>query len=474
MATRRAADDQQTVTKTLRFWLTDVSTQDFDLLHELSRELARCHRLFVQASLEYAFAGGTNTTERLRLARRVYQEEFGKSRFVKRFGNTYTGEWADKDFKRQWGLIQRGQKSSVSFGPGSHANIDLLTEGLQCTLVNEDGHWYIVGAALTLDEDKATRAARKWGIIPQTSGGASVKAKQHARTMRQLEQAERTSRVRLVWRDGKKGGRKGWEAQVVCRMPVTASKPAEPTVCGIDVGMHCLLVASIPTKGKAKFIGGNTFGELWHEIERHCERRTILNKAHKRHAAAAHSDKISHIRKHGCELASRQLIDWCMYHHVTTIRLEDLSGIRDRCSDDENSERARTWNRRLSHWPWYYLQQRIEQKAAEYGIAVEKVNPHLTSQTCSSCGHANHANREGAQFKCLRCGFERHADLNAANNIARRDSGVDFDTPNTPDRAAVRSDGPKSRPKAGRSGRLVLADNPVTPRPDTTQLGMAL
>ncbi len=60
--------------------------------------------------------------------------------------------------------------------------------------------------------------------------------------------------------------------------------------------------------------------------------------------------------------------------------------------------------------------------------------------------------------------------LNAANNIAKR-GGVDFDTPG---RAAVRSDGPKSRPKAGRSGRLAMPVNPITPRQDVLQLDMAL
>jgi IS605 OrfB family transposase len=455
------SEDHPTVTKTIRFWLGEVGDADFVLLHELSRELARCHRLFTQSSLEYVFAGGTNSTERLRLARRVYQEAFAESGFIRRFGNTYTGEWADKDFKRQWGLIQRGDKSSVSFGPGAHANIDVLTEGIQATIEHDDDGWWLCGLGIRLD-DRVERQGRRWKLIPQTNGGAAVKAKQAARKLRQLESAERTSRVRLVWRDGKRtGGKKGWEAQVVCRMPVVASKPDEPTVCGVDVGMRCLLVASIPSKDRAKFIGGSAFGELWHEIKRHSTRRVVLNRDHKRHASAAHSDKCSRLRKHACELASRQLIDWCMLNRVTTIRLEDLSGIRDRCSEEGKTEQDRTWNLRLSHWPWYYLQQRIEQKAAAYGITVEKVNPHLTSQTCSSCGHVDSANREGAQFKCLRCGFERHADLNAANNIAKR-GGVDFDTPNTPDRAAVRSDGPESRPKAGRSGRLAMPDNPVT------------
>jgi IS605 OrfB family transposase len=487
MARRRVVGEGNT-TKAIRFWLGDVSDADFRLLHELSRTLSDCHRHFTQASLEYVFAddrgeapeviaqtgrnkGNPSTDPRQAYAKRAFQEQFGQSRFVKRFGNTYVGEIANKDFKRQMGLIRTGQKSSVSFGPGGHANIDVLTEGVQATIEHDDAGWWLCGLGITLD-DHAERPARRWALIPQTNGGAAVKAKQASRTLRQMDQATRMSRVRLVWQDGKRtGGRKGWEAQVCCTMPVVAGKPSEPTICGVDVGMRCLLVASIPSAKKAQFVAGNSYGKIWDEIKRQGKRRAILYKDHKRHASAAHSNKASRLRKHACELASRQLIDWCMYHHVATIRIEDLSGIRDRCSEEGKTEQDRTWNARLSHWPWYYLQQRIEQKAAEYGIGVEKVNPHLTSQTCSKCGYVAAGNRSGRQFVCLRCGFECHADLNAANNIAGRDPATDFDTP---DRAAVRSDGPKSRPKAGRSGRIVPSDNPVTPRHDVLQLDMVL
>ena len=462
----------ETTPKALCFWLGALSDAEFKLLHELSRQLARCHATFVQAALEYQFAadrgsapeviaqtgpnkGKPSSDPRETYAKRAFQAEFAKAPFMRKFGDTYCRQVSGKDFKRQWGLIRTGQKSSVSFGPGSHANIDILT-GRQAAIEHDADGWWLCGLGITL-EDRKERPGRRWALIPQTNGGAAVKAKQAARMLRQLEEAVRTPQVRLVWRDGKRGGSKGWEAQVVCHMPVKVAKPAEPVVCGIDVGMRCLLVASIPERRKARFIGGNTFGKLWHEIERHGKRRSVLNKAHKRHAAAAKSDKVSRIRRHACELASRQLIDWCVYHHVSTIRMEDLSGIRDRCSEDGATEQQRTWNKRLAHWPWYTLQQRIEQKAAAVNIAVEKINPHLTSQTCSACGHVDKGNREGAQFRCLSCGFECHADLNAANNIAGRDPATDFDTP---DRAAVRSDGPKSRPQAGRASRLVAASTP--------------
>jgi|JI10StandDraft_1071094.scaffolds.fasta_scaffold00157_74 putative transposase len=49
------------------------------------------------------------------------------------------------------------------------------------------------------------------------------------------------------------------------------------------------------------------------------------------------------------------------------------------------------------------------------------VDPRNTSRTCPACGHCERANRwSQAGFKCKSCGFEQHADVVAAKNIARR------------------------------------------------------
>ena len=46
------------------------------------------------------------------------------------------------------------------------------------------------------------------------------------------------------------------------------------------------------------------------------------------------------------------------------------------------------------------------------------VNPRNTSKCCSVCGNIQKSNRQGSTFKCKKCGFELHADLNASRNIA--------------------------------------------------------
>ncbi len=82
-----------------------------------------------------------------------------------------------------------------------------------------------------------------------------------------------------------------------------------------------------------------------------------------------------------------------------------------------NGRRAKAGlNRGILANGWGQLVQRLEHKAP---ARVEKVNPAYTSQTCSVCGHCAPENRESqAVFRCVACGHESNADVNAAVNIA--------------------------------------------------------
>ena len=65
---------------------------------------------------------------------------------------------------------------------------------------------------------------------------------------------------------------------------------------------------------------------------------------------------------------------------------------------------------------WGALVRRLEDKAPG---RIEKINPAYTSQTCSVCGHCAPENRESqAVFRCVACGHQANADVNAATNIA--------------------------------------------------------
>ena len=96
------------------------------------------------------------------------------------------------------------------------------------------------------------------------------------------------------------------------------------------------------------------------------------------------------------------------------IALEDLSGIRERATV-RKSQRDRH-----GKWAFGELRNFIQYKAGLSGVPVILVDAHYTSQTCSSCGYIKGNNRNGEVFKCKSCGFESHADFNAALNISSR------------------------------------------------------
>jgi len=75
---------------------------------------------------------------------------------------------------------------------------------------------------------------------------------------------------------------------------------------------------------------------------------------------------------------------------------------------------------RLQGWARNYFANRCHVLGSEEGVFVWEVNPAYTSQTCSKCGHVDKQSRCGTKFCCTSCGFEAHADVNAACNIATK------------------------------------------------------
>jgi len=116
--------------------------------------------------------------------------------------------------------------------------------------------------------------------------------------------------------------------------------------------------------------------------------------------------------EHVLHSASRSIISTASSYSNSKIVLEDLTGYR-------NSAR-----RPIHDWPFALFQEMIMYKAKAKGIPVELINPRNTSKMCRHCSHISDSNRNGDDFKCVSCGYEVHADVNAAMNIAFR--GSDF------------------------------------------------
>lgn len=78
----------------------------------------------------------------------------------------------------------------------------------------------------------------------------------------------------------------------------------------------------------------------------------------------------------------------------------------------------------IGGWARRHFGARVLQIAEVSGVAVIQVHPAYTSQTCLACGHVDRENRRGTAFRCTRCGYEAHADVLAARNVARKATGA--------------------------------------------------
>ncbi len=78
-------------------------------------------------------------------------------------------------------------------------------------------------------------------------------------------------------------------------------------------------------------------------------------------------------------------------------------------------------NRSIMDQGWYEFRRQLTYKLEWSGGMLVAVPPHHTSQTCPHCGHISPDNRRTqAQFLCVQCGYQNHADVVGAMNILER------------------------------------------------------
>lgn len=108
---------------------------------------------------------------------------------------------------------------------------------------------------------------------------------------------------------------------------------------------------------------------------------------------------------------NHRLSKWIANSDFKVFVLEDLK-------DMKHKKNGRRFNKKLGSWSFKQFETYLKYKSEEKQKLVILVNPKYTSQTCSKCGYKDKLNRKRSNFKCLQCGYELHADLNASRNIA--------------------------------------------------------
>jgi len=108
---------------------------------------------------------------------------------------------------------------------------------------------------------------------------------------------------------------------------------------------------------------------------------------------------------------SNELVEEALENDCTHIVFEKLKGIRERLPHAKA----------VHKWAFHRLFEYVTYKAGLEGLVVTQINPAYTSQRCSKCGFTHEDNRPHNngqdEFDCLKCGYDVHADYNAAKNI---------------------------------------------------------
>jgi putative transposase len=178
------------------------------------------------------------------------------------------------------------------------------------------------------------------------------------------------------------------------------------TVLGVDVGIENIAVTST-----GRFWSGGLLNHRRDEYEhiRGSLQQTGTESAHWTIKSIGQRER--RWNKNLLHCLSKGIVQEALAHDCGTISFERLKGIRWRMPGA----------RKFHTWAFNQLYEYVEYKAEAFGIDVVQVPPQHTSQRCTNCGHTAKGNRptENGQdeFCCLKCGYELHADYNAAKNI---------------------------------------------------------
>jgi len=202
--------------------------------------------------------------------------------------------------------------------------------------------------------------------------------------------------------------RKGiWYACLSVSMEVPDAEPTDRWI-GIDRGQNVPMAAATP-EGPVIFYKAK---RIQHIRRIYAARRKKLQAAGKHRAVKKLERRERRMITHINHCLSKDVVALAQ-RLGAGIRLEDLSGIRQRSRQRQTTKADAGQNR--DYWPTFQLEQFILYKAQGCAVPVEHYPAPYTSKTCHRCGALGI--RRGHRFLCQRCHTHAHADANAGMNI---------------------------------------------------------
>jgi len=214
---------------------------------------------------------------------------------------------------------------------------------------------------------------------------------------------------------------KHWFVSILCEIDVPEPIHASTSAVGIDRGVAIMASCS---DGKA-YVGAKAFRK--HEQRLAKAGKQLARKVkfsnnwykQKEKLQIIHS-KIANMRRDALHKASTEISK----NHAMIV-LEKLGTSRMSKSAKGTSEKhgmnvkaKAGLNKSILDAGWAMFAAMLEYKQNWRGGVVEYVPAAYTSQCCSQCGHTAKNNRlSQSTFHCMACGYQAHADFNAAKNI---------------------------------------------------------
>ena len=212
-----------------------------------------------------------------------------------------------------------------------------------------------------------------------------------------------------------------WDASIQVEQMIEIGKHPSDSEIGIDAGIKCFAALSDGT-----MIGGvNSFRK--HEEILAREQRKLSRKKRgsnnwkkqKRVISGIHHT-IGNVRSDYLHKLSTEISKNHTKVFVEGLQIRNMSAsARGSIAEPGSNIKAKSGlNKSILDQGWFEFRRQLDYKLSWRGGTLVEVNPRHTSQRCSCCGYTAKENRASqAVFKCLACGYEENADINAAKNI---------------------------------------------------------
>jgi len=221
-----------------------------------------------------------------------------------------------------------------------------------------------------------------------------------------------------------------WYVSLACKVQIDDPGLSSKPIVAIDRGVEMTLVDS---EGRKACLPERV-RKLSRRIDRmksrnDSRRRNIPFNAPKSKRWQKAQDAISGDYRRCARVRRKWLHDEALYYanNYSVVIIEDLNVQNMTASASGTQENPGTnvkqksgLNRSIREQGWYTFQLMLAYKLEKRGGMLVSVPAPYSSQTCSSCGCVDVKNRHGRDFRCVECGHQEDADVNAAKILKQR------------------------------------------------------